>query len=369
MVGADVVVIGAGIVGFAVANALAQRGASVVVLERDHPGAQTSRTAAGMLTPFVGGLAEGPLLSLGARALEEMAALAEEVQEHSGVDPGLVRSGCLRIASKLEEALLRNQAKELEPYDVRWVDRDELLEREPGVTADAVGGLWSPREAYVRPRQLTRALEGAALSRGVRLERGVPVLSLRREGNRIRGAQTPEGDYDADQIVICAGAWSGLFEESLGFSVPVEPIRGQILELGRPPRAGSPILWGLGAYLVPRQDGTFLVGATEERVGFETRVTASGVQGLLEAACEILPEVRKYEFREARVALRPGTPDDRPLVGRVPNVDGAWLATGHYRHGVLLAGLTGKLIAQALVGGESPDELQLLDPGRFVSSS
>ncbi len=366
MAGTDVLVIGGGIVGCSVAHALARRGASVLVLERDHPGGRASATAAGMLTPSLGGLAEGPLLAIGSRALEEMGPVAEEVRELSGVDPGFVRSGALRVAgSEREATLLRDQAAKLEDYDVGWIGRDELLEREPGLSSDSVGAVWSPREGYVEPPLLTRALEGAALRGGVRFERGVPVEAVRIEGNRVRGVQTPEGDYAAGQVVLCAGAWSGLFEESLRFPIPVEPIRGQIVELGRSPGTGAPIVWGLGAYLVPRHDGRLLVGATEERVGFEARVTAGGVQGLLEGGCSVLPEIRKYEFRCARVAFRPGTPDDRPLVGRVPDVEGAWLATGHYRHGILLATITADRLARALLEGETPVELEPLDPARF----
>jgi glycine oxidase len=367
MAGTDVLVIGGGIVGCAVAHALARRGASVLVLERDHPGGRTSATAAGMLNPFTGGLAEGPLLAIGSRALEEIGSVVDEVRELSGVDPGLVWSGVLRVAGSDREAtLLRDQAAKLEAYNLQWIGREALQEREPGVSSDAVGAIWSPSEGYVEPPLLTRAFEGAALRRGARLERGVPVQGLRLEGNRVQGVRTPEGDYAAGQIVLCAGAWSGLFEESFGFPIPVEPIRGQIVELGRPPATGAPIVWGLGVYLVPRQDGRLLVGATEERVGFEARVTAGGVQGLLEGGCSVFPEIRKYEFRSARVAFRPGTPDDCPLVGRVPGAQGAWLATGHYRHGILLAAITADRLAAALLEGEAPVELEPLDPARFT---
>jgi glycine oxidase len=319
-----------------------------------------------MLTPYTGGLAEGPMLAIGSRALEEIGPVVDEVRELSGVDPGLVHSGALRVAgSEREATLFRDQAAKLEAYDLRWIGPDELLEREPELSSDSVGAIWSPREGYVEPPLLTRALEGAALRHGARVERGVPVLAVLREGHRVRGVQTPDGDYAADQIVLCAGAWSGLFGENLRFPIPVEPIRGQIVELGRSPGTGAPIVWGLGAYLVPRQDGRLLVGATEERVGFEARVTASGVQGLLEAGCSVMPEIRKYEFRGARVAFRPGTPDDRPLVGRIPGVEGAWIASGHYRHGILLAAITADRLARALLEGESPAELEPLDPARF----
>ena len=364
---ADVIVVGAGVVGCAVADALARRGATVLVVERDHPGAHASSVAAGMLAPLTESEGEGPMLELGYRALEAYPHVIEDLRERSGIDPEFVPCGVLRVTEAREADRVRDRVGKLSGYGVRWVERDELRAREPGLAPTVVGASWSPGEAQVDPALLVRALLGAALRGGCKLESGLPVLSLLREGDRIRGVRTADGVREADEVVICAGPWSGLFEESLRLHVPVEPIRGQLVELEGVQGSPASILWGEKVYLVPRRDGTLLVGATMERVGFDARVTVGGVASLLDGARAVLPGCVDYRFRAARAALRPSTPDHLPLVGPVPGSRGAWLATGHHRSGILLGPLTGELLADRLLERRTPTELIALDPARFTA--
>jgi glycine oxidase len=366
MAGGDVIVIGAGVIGSAVAHALARRGASVLVLERDRPAAHASGAAAGMLAPFTESHAEGPLLEIGARALERLRTVVEEVRDVSGIDPAFVERGILRVAGEEEAALLRERAAKLEPHGLRWMDRQELHSLEPGVTAEAAGAIWSPNEGHLDPGLFTRSLVGAALARGARLEVGLPVHSLWIERGRARGVRTADGLRDGSNVVICAGAWSRIFEGELALEIPVDPVRGQMIELEAPGRASRPILWGSAAYLVPRRDGTLLVGATVERVGFDATVTAGGIESLLSGARAILPEAEGWRFRGARAGLRPATPDGLPLVGPIPGIHGVWLATGHHRNGILLAAATGEMIAEGIATGVACRETSFLSPARFA---
>jgi glycine oxidase len=319
-----------------------------------------------MLAPFTESHGEGPLLEIGARALERLRTVVEEVRDVSGIDPAFVERGILRVAGEEEAALLRERAAKLEPHGLRWMDRQELHSLEPGVTAEAAGAIWSPNEGHLDPGLFTRSLVGAALARGARLEVGLPVHSLWIERGRARGVRTADGLRDGSNVVICAGAWSRIFEGELALEIPVDPVRGQMIELEAPGRASRPILWGSAAYLVPRRDGTLLVGATVERVGFDATVTAGGIESLLSGARAILPEAEGWRFRGARAGLRPATPDGLPLVGPIPGIHGVWLATGHHRNGILLAAATGEMIAEGIATGVACRETSFLSPARFA---
>jgi glycine oxidase len=194
------------------------------------------------------------------------------------------------------------------------------------------------------------ALARAAAKHGARIEAGEAVEGLVREGQRVVGVETRAGSIPAGRVVLCAGSWTPACAAGTGAAVPVTPVRGQIVSLADAAPPLRAILWGAGAYLVPKRDGSVVVGATVERVGFDRRVTAAGVRELLEAAFALAPGLACASFREAWAGLRPDTPDHLPLIGPVPGVPGLVLAAGHYRNGVLLAPATGELVADGVLG-------------------
>lgn len=358
-------VVGGGVIGCAVAFALAREGLSVVLVERDRVGAHASSAAAGMLAPIAESLGEGPLGEAGVRSLELFPAVVDEARALSGIDPQLTRTGLLRVASPADVARLRLRAEALARFDCEWLDAEQARKREPGLGPAVAGALWSPREAHVEPELLTRAFAAAAARRGCRLELGAEAAGLVRDRKRVIGVRLVDRELSAGYVVVCTGAWLRSWEAELGLRLPVEPVRGQMLSLEAAGSAPTSIVWGDGAYVVPRRDGTVAVGATVERAGFDVRTTADGIASLLHGATELMPELGKCAFRRAWAGLRPGTPDHLPLVGPLPGAPGLAVAAGHYRNGILLSPWTAVAVAEGLLGGRWPREAAPFDPARF----
>lgn len=353
----DAVIVGGGVIGLSCAWRLAQRGAAVAVVDRARPPAGATRVAAGMLAP-VGELAFGEpeLLKLTLAAAELYPDFVAELERESGLATGYVRDGALHVALDRDEAAELRRVHELQRslgLGAEWLPPRRCRELEPGLTPSFSGGVHAPDEGAIDPRALTAALLMALAATGADLLTGREVTAALREGERIAGVRTEDGaELRAATTVLSAGAWSGeaawLPPEG---RPPVRPVKGQILELRS--RDGSApcerIVVSERVYLVPRPDGRLIVGATTEEQGFDTTVTAGGVHELLREAYRLLPEVAEMELVEAMAGLRPGTPDNLPLVGPAP-LDGLLWATGHYRNGILLAPLSAKALAEQVEG-------------------
>lgn len=360
----DVVVNGGGVIGASVACALARGGASVVLVERDDLGAHASRAAAGMLAPITESFERGPIFTLGLESLALLERELDELRELSGVDPELTRSGILRVARETEAAAFRAHADALAEFDCAWIDGAELRKRDARLAPELAGALVSGREGHVDAYLLTRAYAGAAARRGAAILRDTEALGLLRDGERVAGVRASAGEIHAHDVILCTGAWARHASDWLGSAVPVDPVKGQMIALDGPSPHGGPILWGEGAYIVPRRNGQLRIGATVEHVGFDARPTAAGVAVLLDAAFALAPALRKCAFVETWAGLRPGTRDHLPLVGRVPGLAGAWLAVGHHRNGILLAALTGRALAGEILDGARWPGLDAFDPAR-----
>jgi glycine oxidase len=350
----DALVVGGGVIGCAVAFALAREGLSVALLERGELAGEASGAAAGMLAPFGEAGGPGPFLRWGTRALERFPSLAAELRDASGVDPEYRASGLLRVAFDEAGARALDSGAALPGAgDPERLAPAEALALAPGLSPRIVRAVLSPREGHVRSPLLVRAFAGAASRLGARIETGTPVSGLLRRGARVVGVETPEGPRAAGCVVLCTGSWTRLAARWLGAdaALPVAPVRGQIVSLEAPSPPFAPILWSEGGvYLVPKLDGSLVAGATVERVGFDCRVTASGVAELLAGAARLVPALAGSTFRGAWAGLRPETPDGLPLVGPVPGAPGLLLAAGHYRSGVLLSPVTAELVADGLLG-------------------
>jgi glycine oxidase len=328
----DTSIIGAGLVGLSVAWRLAQRGARVVVHEAGTVGGGASHVAAGMLAPVAEaevGDAGRRLLELSLRALEGWPAVAAELLEATGVDVGL-RFGSLLVARDADEAeaLERELAFRTERrLGVERLRPSEARRLEPALAPTLRLALDVGGDASVDPRRVVEALALACRGLGVEIREGSPVADAGALGGR---------------VVLAAGAWSGQLAD-----VPVRPVKGQLLRLRDPRGPGlvQRVLRFEGGYLVPRGDGAYVLGATTEERGFDTTVTAGGLYELLRDAHELVPGLSELVVEEALAGLRPGTPDNVPLI---EERDGLVVATGHGRNGVLLAPLTGELVAQML---------------------
>ncbi len=366
----DVVVVGGGVVGCAVAYALAREGVAVTLLERDALASQASGAAAGMLAPLAEAESDGPFLALGLRSLALFPDLVAELAAgDSASDPEYVRCGVLRVATSDAEALdLRARVRAFAGRGLEWWDARATRAEAPLLAERVRGAVWSPHEAHVRSVGLVHALAEGAQRRGARVETGVAATGLRREGSRVVGVRTAREDLAAGHVVLCAGAFTPACWawQDAALPLPIEPVKGQILALTPRGDALSCIVWGEGAYLVPKRDGTVVVGATEERVGYDVRVTAQGVHALLAAALRLAPGLGTARFAGAWAGLRPVTPDGLPAVGPVPAASGLWVAAGHGRNGVLLAPLTGRLVTDGILGRSVSEEASRLDPARFA---
>ena len=366
----DAVVVGGGAIGLCCAWRAAQRGANVVVVDRAHPPAGATRVAAGMLAP-IGELAFGEpeLLRMTLAAAESYPGFVAELEAASGMSSGYACHGALHIALDRDEAAELRRVHDLQRslgLGAEWLPPRRCRELEPGLTPSFNGGVHAPEEAVIDPRQMTAALLAALGAEGVEVRGGAEVVEPLLDGDRIEGVRTDSGEeLRAQNVVLASGAWSGAAAAWLPEPArpPVRPVKGQILELraldGEPPC--ERIIASERVYLVPRPDGRLIVGATTEERGFDTAVTAGGVHELLREAYRLLPDVAEMELVESMAGLRPGTPDNLPLIGPGA-LEGLVLACGHYRNGILLAPLTGAAIAELLDDGELPDAVAPANP-------
>jgi glycine oxidase len=358
----DAVVIGGGAIGLCCAWSISRGGGKAVVLDRAAPPAGATRVAAGMLAP-VGELAFGEpeLLRMTLAAAERYPSFVAELEVASGVSCGYSRAGALHVALDRDEAAELRRVHDLQRslgLGAEWLPPRRCRELEPGLTPSFNGGVHAPEEGSIDPRLMIAALLGALGAAGVEVRREIEVKDALLAGERLEGVRTASGEeLRADVVVLAAGAWSGTAEwlpESA--RPPVRPVKGQILAL-RAANGEAPcerIVASERVYLVPRPDGRLIAGATVEERGFDTTVTAGGMHELLREAYRLLPDVAEMELIEAMAGLRPGTPDNLPLIGPGA-LDGLVLACGHHRNGILLAPITGDAVAELLDGGELPE--------------
>jgi glycine oxidase len=329
----EAAIVGGGILGLATAWRAQQRGLRVCVLERGEPGAGATHAAAGVLAP------DEELGALAARSADLWPTFADELREATGIDVGYTRCGSLLLAFDRADAT------------EEWLDGDACLALEPGISPDCVGGLLVAGDAQVDPRRvvqaLVRVLGGVLRPHSDVVELNPDALELA-DGSRI----------GAERIVLAAGAWSA---RRLARRLPVRPVKGQTLRL-RGPLPATRIIRHEHVYVVPRASGETVVGATTEEAGYDTAVTEEATAELLLGARRAVPAVAELDLVEAAASLRPGTPDDGPLIGEW---EGLLVAGGHYRNGILLAPITAEAITALLAGEEPPPEIAPFDPQRF----
>jgi glycine oxidase len=368
----DAIFVGGGAIGLSCAWRAARGGARVAVLERATPPAGATRVAAGMLAP-VGELAFGEpeLLEMTLASARLYPEFVAELEATTGETTGYASQGALHIALDRDEAAELRRVHDLQRslgLEAEWLPPRRCRELEPGLTPSFNGGVHAPAEAAVDPRALTRALLAGLGEGGAELRTGAEVVAGVFAGERLIGVRTAAGEeLHADATVLASGAWAGQTEWLPEHARPqVRPVKGQIVEL-RSRDGAAPcerIVASERVYLVPRPDGRLIVGATSEEQGFDTAVTAGGVHELLREAYRLLPDVAEMELVATMAGLRPGTPDNLPLIGPGA-IEGLILATGHYRNGILLAPLTADAITALLTGDPLPEAAAPAHPARM----
>ncbi len=373
--GYDSILVGGGVIGLASAWRAARQGARVCVLERERPAAGATGVAAGMLAPAgEASWGEEALLSLNLESLRGWPAFARELEGESEMEIGFVTHGALHVALDRDEAEALRRRYELHRklgLESEWLPGRACRKLEPGLAPTVSGGAHVPGEASVDPRRVVAALLGALDRRSVDVHAGAEVVAAEQR-NGLWRVDTADGrSFGARALILAAGCWSGGAEWiPLEARPPVRPVKGEIVTLrgSADQPACERIVAGERVYMVPRADGRLIVGATVEERGFDTTVTAGGVHELLREAYRLIPEIAELELVETTAGLRPGTPDNAPLIGSSAT-DGLLIATGHFRNGVLQAPLTAACIAALLAGEEPPFDIGPFSPRRFAGRS
>jgi glycine oxidase len=370
----SVAIIGAGVIGLAIAWRLAQRGAKVTLFDKGVAGSGASHAAAGMLAAHLEAEPrEENLVALNRASQALWPAFAEELEAATGMSVGLRAEGTLLLAltgddqSRLKHVLAFQQSFGL---PLEWLTTAEVRRREPHLTPSITGAIFSPQDHQVDNRAVAAALRAAALKAGVTLREQAAVEQVVTNDGRVTGVGVAGETVAADIVILAAGAWSrGISGLPVSALPPVRPVKGQMLALRMDPKAPllTHVVWAPGAYLVPRHDGRLLIGATVEEKGFDANLTAGGQLALLEATWRALPGIEELPIDEMWVGFRPGSRDDAPIIGP-SSIPGLVYATGHYRNGILLTPITAEAIATLIIDGAIDRRVESFGFERFAQA-
>ncbi|MFI5279174.1 MAG: NAD(P)/FAD-dependent oxidoreductase [Gemmatimonadales bacterium] len=359
----EAAIIGAGVVGLAAARALSLLRRRVVVLDRGPPGGEASGASAGMLASQIEAHAGSALLRFGIEGRERHLALAAECSAAGHSYPismsgiSVVALGDAR-ATELQAQVLAQRALGL---NTEWLSREDLVKRQPGISREARGAFCAPSDGWVDNVALCASLAKIARAKGATFATDRVVAVEPRD--HVQRVHTAEAEYEARIVVIAAGAWSGGIE-GVRHPFPVEPVRGQMAEIAWPRGEPSNVLYGADGYIVPRIC-LALLGSTTEHVGFEKRTTEEGLEHIRREAAAILPALATVPFTRTWSGLRPMTPDGLPILGFDPDVPGLLYATGHGRNGMLLGPISGEIVRDLVVRGETKWDISAYSIQRF----
>jgi glycine oxidase len=409
---ADVAIVGAGVIGCAIARELAARNLRVMLIERDAPGRHASWAAAGMLSPFGESTVNAPFVDLADESLRRYASFAAALHDETGIDVQYGTEGRLHVSlgDPAENLSALAGVPDATSFEITHMDGDAARRLEPALSVRVTDALRIGRDHRVNNRLLAQALTASAVAAGVDLRKARTVMSIIARNGAIVGLRLHTGELiEADRVVLAAGAWTGDVA-GLPRDLPVRPVKGQMFAVdgnqrqtarsdgglsspitiasaqpstvasqqstiasAKPmtiaPAQRSPILrhvvFSRKCYIVPRDDGRLLVGATVEDVGFDYGPTQLGIGGLMSAAADIIPLIESLPIVETWAGFRPATPDDLPILGADPDLRGLLYATGHYRNGILLAPVTAACIAATIMGEQPPVAYDAFSISRF----
>lgn len=368
---ADAVVIGGGVIGMTIARALALRGVErVTLIERARLGAEASNAAAGMLAPQAEANRADAFFELACESRALYPAFAEALREETGTDIELERTGTLYLAfseSDEEEIIKRYDWQTRAGLPVERLSSEDVWRLEPSVSARTRAALRFPLDVQVENRRLIAALATSLEMLGVRMHIETDAKSLLIERGRVEGVETSDGKVYAPVVVVACGAWTSFVgpSDKATPTVSIEPVRGQMLCFESIARLVRHIIYSPRGYIVPRLDGRLLAGSTTEHAGYDKNVTAEGINTITTNALEIAPAIGNLPLVDSWAGLRPRSEDDLPVLGERHDVQGLFYATGHYRNGILLAPITGELIADQITNDVMPPQLEAFSPDRF----
>lgn len=348
----EIIVIGGGVIGLAIAVDLKLRGATVTVLSRDFQQA-ASHAAAGMLAPYAEKIPPGAMLDLCLKSRWLYPEWIRKIEDVTGLDTGYHPCGILSLTYDTPTSI-----------DENWLDRETIQLYQTELGSNVVGGWWYPDDGQVDNRKLVTALHQAALNLGVDLIEGVTVRAIQQQKNHVLSLLTSKGAYEAQTYILASGSWASQL-----LPLPVYPVKGQMAAVRMPLDTDNipplqRILFGPQTYLVPRQDGRLIIGATSEKVGWKTGNTPDGLQTLFSKAIQLYPPLKDWPLSETWWGFRPATPDEQPILG-TSSCDNLFLATGHYRNGILLSPVTASMIADLVLQNKTDPLLHQFHYDRF----
>lgn len=351
----EIIIIGGGIIGLSIAIELKLKGYSVTVLSRNFAQGATN-AAAGMLAPRAEQLADGAMLELALNSLALYPEWVRKIEEMSGTDVDFNPCGIIAPVYQLPKSTSTS-------YHSVWLDQATIQVYQPNLSSEIVGGWWHPEEGQIDPRRLGQALLKVAQSLNIDVKEGIEAIAFSRHQGKIKNILTKSGIFEGDLYILTGGAWSGKL-----LPIPVRPVKGQMLSLQIPPEKPlERVIFGENTYLVPKQDGRLIVGATVEDTGWQDGNTPDGIHQLLQRTIKLYPPLANWTIKEMWFGYRPATPDENPILG-YGDADNLILATGHYRNGILLAPITAQLITNLIVDGHRNSLLTHFNGDRFIQS-
>ncbi len=366
----DVVIIGGGIIGCAIAYYLRKQHVDVVLLERDRLGGQASGAAAGLLAPLGPLSGPGPFADLVLAGFASLLALLPELEEHNGIRMSYERTGALRVVRDRKlVARLQKRMHSWQPLGLQlyWLNAEEARQREPLLAPDVCAAVYAPEESQVQASSVVQAFAHAAGQMGANIYEGQEVSGLLTDNMRVTGVRTTQGEtISCSRIILASGAWAAQCAALLNVSLPIQPLHGQLLSLPQPSPQLRHIIFGNAGYLIPRGN-LLLVGATKDDRGFNAAVTEQGTSWLYQTAMGLVPALNERKIQATWAGLRPHTPDSHPIVSFLQPWENVILAAGHNSVGVILSAITGQGVAEMVTMGTVPPLWKPFSADRFVS--
>lgn len=342
-------IVGGGIIGSSIAYQLAKMGRKVIILEKETLACQASSAAAGMLAAQAEIEKDGPLFQLALKSQAMFSSISNEMLEYAGIDIEFVNKGMLKIAESEEIALeLKKQVTFQRRWDpsIKWLDSKELQEMEPALSSSVTGGMYLPNDGHVQAAKLSYAFAKAAVHFGAEIHEYTEVLSFIYEHGQVKGVKTTKGVINCEQVVIATGAWAAKLMHETGLEINVYPVKGECFSvMTENPIINTTIFSDKRCYLVPKRNGEIYIGATMVENTVDNKVTAGGITTLVERAIQLVPQIMDAKWERVWAGIRPQTGDGNPYIGEHPLLKGLFVAAGHFRNGILLSPLTGKLVA------------------------
>lgn len=364
----DVVIVGGGIIGCAIAYYLRKSNREVTVLEQGDIGGQASSAAAGLLAPLGPLSGPGPFADLVLASFAHFPSLVPELEDASGITLGYEQTGALRtISSPKRVTHLRKRLQNWQPLGIKmnWLTGDETRQLEPTLGPAIHAAIYAPEESQIHAPQVVKAFSQAASNLGAKISSHTRVTGIRQNNMKVTGVQTDQDEIACNSLIMATGAWTACYEKWFNTAIPVRPLQGQMLSLQQPSNPLQHIIFGNAIYLAPRGK-SIIVGATKEETGFDVQVTDEGIAWLRETAVKLLPSLKESKIERAWAGLRPKTSDSQPILGPLPNWENVILATGHNSVGIILSVLTGQAITELITTGRIPHIIQPFSLERYA---